>query len=887
MELTAEDLQTLTYTLLGEARGEGLAGMYAVANVIRNRADSPAYPDNPVDVALQPWQFSTNNGPNMGGGNQTETRREVRPGSALYRTAEDVARAVFETDEPIDITGNALMYHARGVTPYWASSSTTAYGTRRINNHVFYPRGEMPADPVAEAYVAVNGLRVARFAAETPAEQFGARANVYTPSIEELEAWNDDGNSTPLQRYAFDRLAARDFYGINDRGILSAVRDEVRQSPRQRIAEARAEQLRFAARKTAEAGAIERSYGSPPIERVSSGSLSWPTQSEIIVRELSPQYPTPLSSKGSAWTNFETPLTRQEERQFQAWKAVNAPDDSGYDYDLRGAFKAGLTRGPDGHMLDTFKKPNHPTFSVESQYAPDAPALAGTWDKKGNFVFPAEAVDLWDAVPAGSDVPRETGIRPKPLTAKQRYAIADSMGMGPNMRVTSEGLAVRIVPLVTLDENFQPVITPTPRRVTEPIAAPQAPRSGPVGQTSSRGATGAAQRRVAAAKQEAAAAARMIPIRDPMRADIPEEREGQLTAKPTGQTRGRGEVGAARRSAAQQVNRLPKSSAGMTIEPGADDASVFKYVPKEVALAEAANISSAMVKLRVGEVKKPAVTWSVPPRRPTTPAPTQEMFEGTTFGEQIKRLDAMPGPAAGAPKGDPITPGKLLDGIENETRRLAGMPSKSPPLPKPDPRRASTLKSPAPLPAPKPLTFDKPTVKTTISPKVPARRPDNAPSVQLELTPSVPANGIAIAAGTIPGLGAISNAQKLALAPKPGKVSLQTVKAPTKPTVKMPDSKEVANTGRPTAAAELGDGRVARAPANNLNGRTTDGSAPATRLNQETGNWEPYGQPVSYSGSGVGTFQGSSTGRTYTVGQTYSNATGTYTAQSNGTFKRN
>jgi N-acetylmuramoyl-L-alanine amidase len=337
MELTAEDLQTLTYTLLGEARGEGLAGMYAVANVIRNRADSPAYPDNPVDVALQPWQFSTNNGPNMGGGNQTETRREVRPGSALYRTAEDVARAVFETDEPIDITGNALMYHARGVTPYWASSSTTAYGTRRINNHVFYPRGEMPADPVAEAYVAVNGLRVARFAAETPAEQFGARANVYTPSIEELEAWNDDGNSTPLQRYAFDRLAARDFYGINDRGILSAVRDEVRQSPRQRIAEARAEQLRFAARKTAEAGAIERSYGSPPIERVSSGSLSWPTQSEIIVRELSPQYPTPLSSKGSAWTNFETPLTRQEERQFQAWKAVNAPDDSGSDYDLRGA----------------------------------------------------------------------------------------------------------------------------------------------------------------------------------------------------------------------------------------------------------------------------------------------------------------------------------------------------------------------------------------------------------------------------------------------------------------------------------------------------------------------------------------------------------------------
>lgn len=74
--------------------------------------------------------------------------------------------------------------------------------------------------------------------------------------------------------------------------------------------------------------------------------------------------PLPFDSK------FNTQLSAQDERAFAAWKAKNAPSDSGDDYDLRGAFKSGLT--PDattGHWPDTFKKPNHPTFSDQSQYA--------------------------------------------------------------------------------------------------------------------------------------------------------------------------------------------------------------------------------------------------------------------------------------------------------------------------------------------------------------------------------------------------------------------------------------------------------------------------------------------------------------------------------------
>jgi hypothetical protein len=71
-------------------------------------------------------------------------------------------------------------------------------------------------------------------------------------------------------------------------------------------------------------------------------------------------------------TSYETALTPSEEQQFAQWKLKYAPNDSGADYDLRGAFKAGLT--PDaksGHWPDTFKKPNHPTFSPESVYHPN------------------------------------------------------------------------------------------------------------------------------------------------------------------------------------------------------------------------------------------------------------------------------------------------------------------------------------------------------------------------------------------------------------------------------------------------------------------------------------------------------------------------------------
>jgi hypothetical protein len=100
-----------------------------------------------------------------------------------------------------------------------------------------------------------------------------------------------------------------------------------------------------------------------------------------------------LPPPADATPTYETSLTPSQEREFQAWKQKYAPRDSGEDYDLRGAFASGVRPDPaSGHWPDTFKKPNHPTFSVESQYAKDAPELAGRWQGE-TFIPPAKLVE--------------------------------------------------------------------------------------------------------------------------------------------------------------------------------------------------------------------------------------------------------------------------------------------------------------------------------------------------------------------------------------------------------------------------------------------------------------------------------------------------------------
>ena len=119
---------------------------------------------------------------------------------------------------------------------------------------------------------------------------------------------------------------------------------------------------------------------------------------------------------------FNTILSPQEEAQFQQWKGRFAPRDSGEDYDLRGAFKAGLQPDPtSGHWPDTFKKPNHPTFSTQSRYA--AYGQPGQWQGE-TFIPPRAAPSTAPlATPQAQppSVPTAAAMPPPPKPPGQVY----------------------------------------------------------------------------------------------------------------------------------------------------------------------------------------------------------------------------------------------------------------------------------------------------------------------------------------------------------------------------------------------------------------------------------------------------------------------------------
>lgn len=68
---------------------------------------------------------------------------------------------------------------------------------------------------------------------------------------------------------------------------------------------------------------------------------------------------------------FNTPLAPAQRRPFQDWAARKGyiPQAEANDYDLQGAYLAGVRQADNGHLTDQFKKPNHPTFSEQSQYS--------------------------------------------------------------------------------------------------------------------------------------------------------------------------------------------------------------------------------------------------------------------------------------------------------------------------------------------------------------------------------------------------------------------------------------------------------------------------------------------------------------------------------------
>ncbi len=143
-------------------------------------------------------------------------------------------------------------------------------------------------------------------------------------------------------------------------------------------------------------------------------------QQEIGGAKAAPQKPQ----------QFETPLNAADEDSFQAWRQQNAPNDSGVDYDLRGAFKAGATPDANGHWPDTFKKPNHPTFSDQSMYASAAPGKAGRWD--GDKFTPPDASSSSDPLQQSEPyIASQNGITRVGSVKMDEFARRYGDGRGP------------------------------------------------------------------------------------------------------------------------------------------------------------------------------------------------------------------------------------------------------------------------------------------------------------------------------------------------------------------------------------------------------------------------------------------------------------------------
>jgi spore germination cell wall hydrolase CwlJ-like protein len=120
----------MTEALYFEARGESLPGIWAVAEVIMNRVDSPDFPNSVCGVvhqgtqALYDCQFTYH----------CDGRSDAIGDRAAWNAVGMVASAILNGG-PRELTGGATYYHTRAVNPSW---SRRFIQTAVIEAHEFY-----------------------------------------------------------------------------------------------------------------------------------------------------------------------------------------------------------------------------------------------------------------------------------------------------------------------------------------------------------------------------------------------------------------------------------------------------------------------------------------------------------------------------------------------------------------------------------------------------------------------------------------------------------------------------------------------------------------------------------------------------------------------------
>jgi spore germination cell wall hydrolase CwlJ-like protein len=126
-----EDRYCLQQNIYFEARNQSIAGQVAVAWVTLNRVEAQRFRDTICGVVWQNKQFSwTHDGKSDSPGtNVLEQRAWEDAGLVADVVLLDWAR---RRASPV---GQAIMYHADYVNPYWATSYTQVV---QIESHIFY-----------------------------------------------------------------------------------------------------------------------------------------------------------------------------------------------------------------------------------------------------------------------------------------------------------------------------------------------------------------------------------------------------------------------------------------------------------------------------------------------------------------------------------------------------------------------------------------------------------------------------------------------------------------------------------------------------------------------------------------------------------------------------
>jgi spore germination cell wall hydrolase CwlJ-like protein len=127
------DLQCLAENVYFEARGEPLAGQYAVAEVTLNRTRAANFPHTVCGVVHE-MRWDPNRRRNVADFSWTELGAMSPEDDVAWKRAMDVATAEYD-DLRDPVVPGALFYHSTSVRPGWARSRTAIV---TIGNHVFY-----------------------------------------------------------------------------------------------------------------------------------------------------------------------------------------------------------------------------------------------------------------------------------------------------------------------------------------------------------------------------------------------------------------------------------------------------------------------------------------------------------------------------------------------------------------------------------------------------------------------------------------------------------------------------------------------------------------------------------------------------------------------------